>query len=207
MSTPNNEAVALPTNTVGPALRRLRTAQNLSLRQLAERAGVTASYLSAVERGKISPTIALLGKVLGGLGTDLAGFFTEDQSDQSRFVFRREAMRTVDDGGRRYTFIVPRRKDIPLEIQDEIMFPGENPEYEELTGDLVGLVLSGTLLLDLAEVGTELIRPGDAFYVPAGHPARGFCQGDAPVHLITVMTANGRGRGEQHAKQSGGGQA
>jgi transcriptional regulator with XRE-family HTH domain len=177
-----------PTGTVGPPLKQLRTAQGLSLRQLAERAGVTASYLSAVERGKISPTIALLGRVLAALGTDLAGFFTAEQEAHDCFVFRREAMRTVDDGGRRYTFVFPKRSDVPLEVQEETLFPGETPEYEELEMDLAGLILSGTMLLDIAGRETQVVGPGDAFYLPAGHPTRGRCEGEAPVHLITIMT-------------------
>ena len=140
------------------------------------------------ERGKLSPTIALLGKVLVALGTDLAGFFTAEQAVQHRFVFRREAMQAVDDGGRHYTFLFPKRADLHLEVLDEILLPGEMPEYEELAVDLAGYVLSGTLLLDIDGIGTEEVSVGDAFYIPAGHPVRGRCQQDTPVHLITIIT-------------------
>ena len=188
MSDDVHQDPALSTSTIGPALKQLRAAQGLSLRQLAERAGVTASYLSAVERGKISPTIALLGKVLAALGTDLAAFFTAELATPGCCVFRREAMRTVDDGGRRYTFVFPKRGDVQLEVLDEVLFPGEAPEYEELEVDLAGLILSGTLLLDIEGVGTEAVAAGDAFYLPAGRAARGHCQGDIPVHLFTIIT-------------------
>lgn len=176
------------TNTLGSRLKRLRTTQSLSLRQLAERAGVTPSYLSAVERGKLSPTIALLGKVLAALGTDLAAFFTAAQADEAQFVFRRDAMQTVEDGGRRYVFVFPQRQDLRLEVLEEILLPGEAPDYETLPVDLAGYVISGTLLLDLASIGTEEVPAGDAFYVPAGHPVRGCCLHDTPVKLLTMMT-------------------
>jgi len=177
-----------PTSTLGVRLKGLRTAQDLSLRQLAERAGVAASYLSAVERSKLSPTIALLGRVLAALGTDLATLFTEEQAAQERFVYHREAMQTVDDGGRRYTFIFPRRDDIHLEVLDEVLLPGEMPEYEELTVDLAGYVLSGALLLEIESVGVFEVAAGNAFYIPAGHPARGRCLQETPVRIITMMT-------------------
>ena len=39
----------------GALVRRLRTHRNLSVRRLAERAGMTSGYLSQVERGKRNP--------------------------------------------------------------------------------------------------------------------------------------------------------
>jgi len=176
------------TSSLGNRLKQLRTARHFSLRQLGERAGVTASYLSAVERGKLSPTIALLGKVLVALDTDLATFFTAGQDAQDRFVFRHAEMQTIDDGSRHYTFLFPKRGDLHLEVLDEVLLPGEVPEYEKLTADLAGYVLSGTLLLEIDGIGTEVVSTGDAFYVPVGHPVRGRCQTDTPVHLITMMT-------------------
>ncbi|HOF89664.1 MAG TPA: helix-turn-helix domain-containing protein [Armatimonadota bacterium] len=169
-------------------MKRLRAERGFSLRQLAERAGVTPSYVSAVERGKLSPTIALLGKVLAALGTDLAAFFTAAQAEEARFVFRRDAMQTVEDGGRRYTFVFPKRPDLRLEVLEEMLLPGETPDYEELPVDLAGYVMRGTLLLEIEGIGTEEVQAGDAFYVPAGHPVRGRCLHELPVQLLTMMT-------------------
>ena len=44
---------------VGPRVRALRDAMGLSLRELAERCGVSAPMLSQVERGETSPTLAV----------------------------------------------------------------------------------------------------------------------------------------------------
>ena len=43
------------------AFKALREAMDLSLRDLAERSGVSAPMLSQVERGETSPTLALAG--------------------------------------------------------------------------------------------------------------------------------------------------
>ncbi|OPZ83212.1 MAG: HTH-type transcriptional regulator PuuR [bacterium ADurb.Bin429] len=177
-----------PAPTLGSRIKGLRTLQHLSLRQLAERASVTPSYLSAVERGKLSPTIALLSKVLAALGTDLAAFFTAAQAEEAEIVFRQEAMQTVEDSGRQYTFIFPKRPDLRLEVLDERLLPGEEPEFEELPVDLAGYVLHGTLLLEVAGRTPEAVPAGDAFYVPAGRPVRGRCADDTPVQLLTMMT-------------------
>ena len=42
---------------IGPRIKALRDAGGLSLRDLAERSGVSAPMLSQVERGETSPTL------------------------------------------------------------------------------------------------------------------------------------------------------
>ena len=53
----------------GGALRRLRRALDLSQRELARRAGVSATTIAAIETGARSPSLTLLARVLacGGL--------------------------------------------------------------------------------------------------------------------------------------------
>ena len=52
---------------VGARVRALREAMGLSLRDLAERSGVSAPMLSQVERGETSPTLAVAAKIAAGL--------------------------------------------------------------------------------------------------------------------------------------------
>ena len=172
---------------MGPALKKLRTQHRLSLRRLAEQAGVTASYLSAVERGKTSPTIVQLSKVLEALGTDLATFFVPEALPTGKYVFRRKDMQAVQDSGRRYIFLIPKANQESLAMTEEVLFSGERPEYEQFAYDLGGVVLKGTLLLDIAGAGTTEVLPGDSFYLPAGRASRGSCVGEEPVYLITAI--------------------
>jgi transcriptional regulator with XRE-family HTH domain len=174
---------------LGSRLRHLRTRCQLSARQLAERAGVAPSYVSGVESGRVSPTIATLRKMLLALGTDLGAFFSDDGPATEGQVFPRETMRTVVDGSRCYAFVLPRRADVGLEILDEELRPGETPEFETLTADLAGYVLRGELTLELDGRPARILRTGDAFYVPAGMPVRGWCAGEESVRLVTVTAA------------------
>src|ERR1700709_713243 len=48
---------------IGPRVRALREAMALSLRDLAERSGVSAPMLSQVERGETSPTLAVAAHI------------------------------------------------------------------------------------------------------------------------------------------------
>ncbi len=51
---------------IGPRVRALREAMDLSLRDLAERTGVSAPMLSQVERGETSPTLQVAARIAGG---------------------------------------------------------------------------------------------------------------------------------------------
>lgn len=56
----------------GHAIKVIREAQGLSLRQLAERAGVNFSYLSQVERGEKKPSARWMAAVEHALADNLS---------------------------------------------------------------------------------------------------------------------------------------
>lgn len=173
---------------VGARLRNLRLRCHLSMRELAEKAGVSASYISAVESERISPTIVTLRKLLLGLDCDLGLFFSNDASASDGYVFRRERMHAVEDPGRSYAFVLPRRPDIRYEVLDEQLRAGEKPEFEALPSDVAGYVLRGTLQLEIEGESLLTLRTGDAFYIPAGRASRGFCADEGPIRLISIQS-------------------
>lgn len=52
---------------IGKALKLCRSARDLSLEIVAERAGISTSYLSRLENDKREPTLAMIGKVADAL--------------------------------------------------------------------------------------------------------------------------------------------
>lgn len=60
---------------LGGTVRRLRESQGLSLRALASKTGFSASFLSQVENGQASPSIASMDRIAAALGKTLAQFF------------------------------------------------------------------------------------------------------------------------------------
>ncbi len=54
---------------------------DLSLRDLAERSGVSAPMLSQVERGETSPTLAVAERIAGGLELSLSQLLRLDETD------------------------------------------------------------------------------------------------------------------------------
>jgi len=57
--------------TPGDRIRLIRTEQNLTLAQVAGKAGIAASYLSEIERSRVSPAPATLKRIAEALDTDL----------------------------------------------------------------------------------------------------------------------------------------
>ena len=60
---------------IGARVRELRAERSLTLDGLARLADVSRAMLSRIERGELSPTAQLLGKICGGLGITLSMLF------------------------------------------------------------------------------------------------------------------------------------
>ena len=68
---------------IGHALNICRSAKKLSLSELAERAGLSQSYLSMIESGKREPTLSSIKKVAAALGvpTPIIMFLAAEKSE------------------------------------------------------------------------------------------------------------------------------
>src|SRR3954451_10768787 len=75
---------------IGPRVRALREAMDLSLRDLAERCGVSAPMLSQVERGETSPTLQIASRIAAGLELRLRQLLRLDESGTVTIVRARE---------------------------------------------------------------------------------------------------------------------
>src|SRR3954468_8184271 len=87
----------------GLRLRTLREGMDLSLRDLADRSGVSAPMLSQVERGETSPTLAVAGRIAFGLELSLLQLLRLDEGDGVSVVRAGERRR---GGGRNHGYEV-----------------------------------------------------------------------------------------------------
>src|SRR5680860_410880 len=91
----------------GPRVRALREGMDLSLRELALRSGVSAPMLSQVERGETSPTLAVAGRIAGGLDLSLSQLLRLDEGDGVAIVRTADRRTGASNGGHRYGVITP----------------------------------------------------------------------------------------------------
>lgn len=86
---------------IGLTIHRFREERQLSLKDLAARSGLTQSFLSQVERGLTSPSVASLRKIAQAFGAPLAALF-QGPSAQANHVVRRGQRRQLLHPGRQW---------------------------------------------------------------------------------------------------------
>src|SRR3954454_25208402 len=101
-----NGGQSAPVPAIGPRVKALREAGGLSLRDLAERCGVSAPMLSQVERGEASPTLQIAARIARGLDLRRSQLLRLDEEGAVRIV--RPAERGVGGAaGHRYEILTP----------------------------------------------------------------------------------------------------
>ena len=93
-------------------IKRLRELKGITLDQLAERAGLTKSFLSKVERGVSVPSIATALKVADAFGVGVGSLFGANEAENDFTVVRRQerkpfGRRPGEKAGHRYESITP----------------------------------------------------------------------------------------------------
>jgi transcriptional regulator with XRE-family HTH domain len=159
---------------VGPRVRALREGMGLSLRDLAERSGVSAPMLSQVERGETSPTLAVAARIASGLDLSLSQLLRLDESDGLTIV---RAGQRLGGGsrGHRYEVLTPPIPGQRAEVSFHTLGPGtatggpDDPPMHEPGSRETAVVTEGSLRLVCD--GTEHdLDEGDAVTFDADLP-------------------------------------
>jgi transcriptional regulator with XRE-family HTH domain len=173
---------------LGEQVRDRRHARGLSLRELAERTGLTASFLSQVERGVTSPSIDSLRKISRALHVPIFHFLLEPE-ETSPVVRRKERIRVIWPGSEITWQLLTPNLHQKMEALLTEWEPGvERPvvNFGERTEEFV-YVLQGQLEVTLGEQA-YLLGPGDTIYFE-GMMLRGLePQGDVTVRFLSVIT-------------------
>ena len=174
---------------LGPLLRRLRSSRSLTLRELASRAGVTESFLSQVERGVATPSIASVQRIARGLGLSIADLFAEVESG-GQVVRAAERRRIQYPGLGAVDEFLTRGKGGRLQVIMSIVEPGggtgEEPYTHESDEEVV-IVLEGELDLWVGEERFHL-EEGDALTYSSRIPHRNTNNGKRPARLLFCIT-------------------
>ena len=177
---------------LGDRIRARRKELRLSQGDLAERAGMTASFVSQVERGVTSPSIDSLYKISQALDVPVFRFLLEPEA-KSPVVRRHERVQvTWPWSGPELAFqLLTPRTSQRLEAFMTEWEPGEPGStsisgFGETTEEFI-YVLQGQLEIRLGEE-TYLLGPGDTVCFE-GLMLRGMePRGDRAVRFISVIT-------------------
>lgn len=174
---------------VGARVRALRERHRLSLRGLSRRTAIAVSFLSALERGRNSVSVATLKAILDALGTTLGEFFSGDPPRPAQVVFRRRELAEIwgQKKGISFREVAAGRSGRALQLLVERYAPRADtgPDGYRHEAEEAGVVLKGTLELTV-DGEAHVLRPGDAFYFDARRPHRFRNVGRGAAEAISV---------------------
>jgi transcriptional regulator with XRE-family HTH domain len=186
-------AVATEEPTVGVRVKALREAMDLSLRDLAERSGVSAPMLSQVERGETSPTLVIAEKIAAGLDLTLSQLLRLDEGEHV-VVIRRGERRTRSRRGHRTEELTPPLPGQRADVSVHKLEPGAatgragDPPLHEPGARETAVVLSGTVALMIDDERHDLTA-GDSVTFDADLPHHFSNEGGEPAEFLAVVAA------------------
>jgi transcriptional regulator with XRE-family HTH domain len=177
---------------IGERIKRLRLKKSMGLVELGKHTGLSASFLSQLETGRVVPTLRNLARIAMVFSKDLSYFFESEPTALFRIHRRKERVRLPQTGVDQPTYffeslgyMVPDRhmdpyfaEFIPV-TRDTIPKAHMHPGYEFL------YLLDGELCLHHGDQQCTL-EEGDAVYFDAGTPHSYECLGKKPAGAIIV---------------------
>ncbi len=195
-------------NSVGRRLREERNRQEMSLRELARRIGVSPSLISQIETGRSEPSVRTLYAMVAELNVSLDDLLSDGQGLRAA-GYRSDSPETIGapvEAGRSASPVQPNnsRKAIDLESgvrwerltaapDAEVDFlyviydvDGASSESEALmrhSGQEYGFVLRGSLGVTI-QFENYTLGPGDSISFESTTPHRLWNMGNEPVHAV-----------------------
>lgn len=177
---------------LGDRIRRLRLKKSMGLVELGRHTGLSASFLSQLETGRVVPTLRNLARIAMVFSKDLSYFFETEPSPIFRVHRKKDRVRIPQTGveSPTYTF-----ESLGYMVADRHMDPyfaefiplAENvePKSHMHAGFEFLYVLAGELTLHHGDQEVRL-GPGDAVYFDAGTPHSYRCAGAKPAEAVIV---------------------
>lgn len=157
---------------LGRRIKRVREDRKLTLKAIEAGAGISATHVSEIERGKTSPTLGALLRIARALGKDAAFFLEEEELGDVSLVTVADRVRESlpDQGGAmdRLTTSIPGGR---LQARYMVLAPGRarRTDAHAHGGNEVALVLSGVVRFEVDAQVYELCS-GDSIHIDASAP-------------------------------------
>ena len=166
---------------------------DLSLRDLADRSGVSAPMLSQVERGETSPTLQVAARIASGLQLRLSQLLRLDEDGAVSIVPAGHGRRGGADG-HRYEVLTPPLPGQRAEVSRHTLAPGAatggpgDPPMHEPGARETAVVEHGALDL-LIDGAAYALRAGDCVTFDADLPHHFQNRGEEAAVLLAIVSA------------------
>lgn len=180
----------METINVGKNIKSIRKRKGLTLQELAEKSGVSATAISAIERNVSSPTVTTLSAIGQAIGESLSSLLGENEIS---YVLTRSDKRVRLASEIHNVDFLSLASGIPgqrFQPMLSVLKPGttSGEDYFTNRGDEFFLALKGTLDVDL-NGETVRIEEGDSLYLRGNTPYRWRNPSDRETHLLIVTAA------------------
>lgn len=177
---------------IGERIKRLRLKKSMGLVELGTHTGLSASFLSQLETGRVVPTLRNLARIAMVFSKDLSYFFENEPQSMFRVHRKKERVRMPQTGVDEPTYffeslgyMVPDRHMDPYFAQFIPLDKSAEPRAHVHPGYEFLYVLDGELLLHHGDHHATL-EPGDAVYFDASTPHSYVCSGKRPADVLIV---------------------
>jgi transcriptional regulator with XRE-family HTH domain len=177
---------------IGERIKHLRLKKSMGLVELGRHTGLSASFLSQLETGRVVPTLRNLARIAMVFSKDLNYFFEPEPQTLFRIHRAKERIRLPQSGVQdpAYFFeslgyMVPDRQLDPYFAEFLPAKPGHEPRSHQHFGCEFLFVLSGNLTIRHG-VATHQLEQGDAVYFDASTNHSYECTGETPATALIV---------------------
>jgi transcriptional regulator with XRE-family HTH domain len=177
---------------IGERIKHLRLKKSMGLVELGRHTGLSASFLSQLETGRVVPTLRNLARIAMVFSKDLSYFFEPEPRTLFRVHRRDERVRLPQTGADDPSYFfeslgyhVPDRQLDPYFAEFLPVKEGRVPRAHQHAGCEFLYLLSGTLDVRHGEV-THHVEAGDAIYFDANTVHSYLCTGKTPATAVIV---------------------
>jgi transcriptional regulator with XRE-family HTH domain len=150
-------------HSLGKRLRALRKEQGLTLAKLGQQVGLSASYLSQIERGVTMPSLARLATIASALDVEVRHFFEEDVSDPC-VIRLNQGKRLGSTADVLVELLSADPTDKKIQPHRLVYQPGASwDQLPTRSGEEFGFVLKGQLMVTVGEE-TFVLEAGDSIH-------------------------------------------
>jgi len=177
---------------IGERIKYLRLKKSMGLVELGRHTGLSASFLSQLETGRVVPTLRNLARIAMVFSKDLSYFFDPEPQTLFRVHRRDDRVRLPQTGAddpayffESLGYLVPDRQLDPYFAEFLPEKEGRSPRAHQHVGCEFLYLLSGSLDVRHGEV-THHVEAGDAVYFDANTIHSYMCAGKTPATAVIV---------------------
>jgi transcriptional regulator with XRE-family HTH domain len=172
---------------LGKRIKALRNERRLTLVQLGQRVGLSASYLSQIERGVTMPSLTRLTAIAGALDVEV-GYFFEDDVSAPCVVRSNQGKKLASTAGAIAELLSADLSDKKIQPYRMVCRPGASSGWPAAhPGEESGFVLKGRLTVTVGEE-TFVLEAGDSIHYQTLQPHSWRNEGDEECVVVWVVS-------------------